>query len=351
MTRGLLDWVGVRAADRPQPRFGVSVAGAGAGMLVFGAVAIGGDQLVSGRGGGDGNQFPGLLITLAVVVAGVAITAIHRNGPLAAAGVTASAVALPPFLEFLTYSKGSAPSFDTILLLSCVGWTAGYLVGPARGHTFYAGAALLGVWLWFIEVTEHVFSFPTDFVLGGFLGSSSSDQFGGATLANRSPDANTVGAYTLGFSVVYLIAAQLLDRRNGRGLGTSFTFAAVVTLVLGISFVSDSLEQVGTGIAFGLAGLLLVYLGATGGRRATNWIGALLVFGGVTTIVADPFDTATSFGIAELVAGAIVILGAHWVTTQFREPSETEPVLSRFHSVGSVQPSGPPPPPAGSVLG
>ena len=129
--RGVLDWVGPRAARRPEPRLGVSVSAAGAGMLVVGAIALGGDQLF-GTSSGDGSQFPGLLITFAVIVAGVALTAHYRNGPLAAAGVAASATALPPFLVFLTYSKGSAPSFDTILLVSCIGWAAGYLVGPAE---------------------------------------------------------------------------------------------------------------------------------------------------------------------------------------------------------------------------
>jgi len=260
-------------------------------MLVLGAIVIGGDQLVS-DGGGDGNQFPGLLITLAVIIAGVAITAIHRTGPLAAAGVAASAIALVPFLEFLTYSKGSVPSFDTILLLSSVGWTAGYLVGPGRGQNFYAGAALLGLWLWFIEVTEHVFSFPVNVVVGGLLGSRTGSDFGSTSLVGRAPDTDTIGAYTLGFAIAYLVAARILDRRNMRGMGTPFTFAAIVTLVFGILLLSDSLDQVGTGIAFVIAGLLLAYLGATGARRATNWVGAILVFGGLTLIVADPFDTA-----------------------------------------------------------
>jgi hypothetical protein len=136
-----------------------------------------------------------------------------------------------------------------------------------------------------------------------------------------------------------------------RGLATPFTFAGVVTLIVGIASLSSDLEQVGTGVAYTIAGLLLTYLGASEGRRATNWAGAVLVFLGVTTVVADPFDTATSFGFAEIIIGAAAIVVAHWVATQFHEPSEIEPVLSRFYSAGSVQPSGPPPPPAGSVLG
>ncbi|MEY2453632.1 MAG: hypothetical protein QOD92_3206 [Acidimicrobiaceae bacterium] len=352
--RGLADWIGVRALRRPEPRLGVSLASAGAGMLVLGAIAVGGDQLLSDPGG-DGSQFPGLLITFAVIAGGVLLTARYRNGPLAAAGVAASATALPPFLVFVTYSKTSPPSFDTILIVACVGWAAGYLVGPGRGHNFYVGASLLGLWLWFIEVTEHIFSFPTNFFFGlaraasaGTLDSSSSSSTFGL---EGAPDSTTIAIYTLIFAAGYLVAAVLLDRRDMRGLGTPFTFTGIVTLIVGIATLGDDLEQIGTGFAFTLAGLLLLYLGATGGRRATNVVGAILVFGGITTIVADPFDTASSFGFAEIIAGGGVILLAHWVATQFREPPETEPVLSRFYNVGSTQPAGPPPPPAGSVLG
>ena len=351
--QGLFEWVGVRAARRPEPRFGVSLAGAGAGMLVVGAIALGGDQLLSDPGG-DGSQIPGLLITFAVIVAGVALTAHYRFGPLAAAGVAASVTALPAFLVFLTYSKSSPPSFNTILLLSFIGWTAGYLLGPGRGHNLYMGAALLGVWLWFVEVTEHLFSFPTNFFFGlaraasaGTINNSSSFDINGGSV----PNANTIGAYTLVFAVAYLVVALVLDRQQIRGLATAFTFAGVVTLIIGIASLSDSLDQIGTGIAFAIAGTVLLYLGATGGRRATNSVGAILVFLGITTVVAEPFDTATSFGFAEIIVGGAAILLAHWVATQFHEPPETDAVLSRFHNVGSTQPAFPPPPPAGSVLG
>ncbi|MEY2431583.1 MAG: hypothetical protein QOC92_1308 [Acidimicrobiaceae bacterium] len=349
----LLDRLRPRAARRPEPRFGVSVAGAGAAMIVVGAIALGGDQLVD-TGGGSGSQYPGLLITFVVIVAGVTLTAQYRHGPLAAAGVAASAAALPPFLVFLTFSKTSPTSFNTILLLSCVGWGAAYLVSPGRGHNVYLGAALIGLWLWFLEVTEHVFLFPTGLFsaiagvasVGTFDGSSSSSSFG----VRASPSATAVGLYTIGFAAIYLVVARALDRREQRGIATPFTFAGVLTLIVGIAALGDDLQQIGIGVAFTIAGFVLVYLGATEGRRATNWIGAILVFAGITIVVADPFDTPTAFGLAEIVVGGGAILLAHWIAAQFQEPPETEPVLSRFYNVGSVQPSGPPPPPAGSVL-
>jgi hypothetical protein len=229
-------------------------------------------------------------------------------------------------------------------------------VGPGRGHVFYVGTGLIGLWLWFIEVTEHLFSFPVNFLFGlanlanaGTINDSSSSSFEVATKA--APDATTIGLYTLGFAFAYLAAGAVLDRRDLRGIATPFNFAGVVTLIVGIATLSDDLEQVGTGIAYVIAGLLLLFAGALAGRRATNWVGVVLVFLGVTIVLADPFDTPTTFGFAEITAGAAAIVLAHWFSTAFREPAETDAVLSRFYSSGSVQPSGPPPPPAGSVLG
>ena len=356
---GLLERLGPRIHRRPEPRLGIALAGAGAGLAVVGAIALGGDRLVA-EGGGTGSKYPGLAISLLVVVLGVALNTIHRTGPLAAAGVAASATALVPLSFFLTYSdtssrSGSPISFGTILFLSWVGWAAGYLLGPGRGHGLYLGAALIGVWLWMLEVTEHIFSFPTDLVFG-FVSTGDPTSFGTGAASPGfdsagGPSTHTIGSYTLAFAVAYLLAAQRLDRSDHRGIATGFTFAAVVTTVIGIALFSDDLEQVGTGLAYLIAGIGFAYLGAVGGRRLTTIVGGLLVFGGVTAIVADPFDTVQSFAIAEMTAGAAVVLAAHFITIAWHEPAETDPVLSRFYSGGSVQPSGPPPPPAGSVLG
>lgn len=347
--RTLFEWLGVRAARRPEPRLGISLAAAGAAMAVVGSLAIGGDQLVTTRGGG-GSQLPGLLVTAAVIIVGVALTVQYRYGPLAAAGVAGSAIALPPFVFFLTYSKSSLPSFATIMLLSTLGWAAGYLASPARGHNFYLGAAVIGLWVWFIEVTEHVFSFPGQFLSDVVSSSLSSSGLGSSsTLRLNAPDATNIGIYTLMFAAVYLVAGAVLDRRDQRGIATPFAFSGALTLFIGILALSDDLQQVGTGIAFTLAGLALVYLGATNGRRATNWAGAALVFLGLTLVVADPFDTASSFGFMEIVVALVVVFVAHVVSTQFREPPETDAVLSRFYNVGSVQVGAVPP--AGSVRG
>jgi hypothetical protein len=304
--------------------------------------------------GETGSQYPGLFLTLAVIVVGVGLAARFRSGPLAAGGVAASAVALPPFVFFLTFSDTSPPSFNSILFISTAGWLAAYLVGPSRGHTLYLGIALVGLWLWFLEVTEKLFSFPTDF-LAGLAQTASGDVLGGTPAtsldASAAPDASNIGVYSVGFAIAYLVVARVLDRRGARGMATPFVFGGIVTLVIGIAALGDDLEAIGTGAAFTVAGLALCYFGATESRRATNWSGAILIFFGVTTIVADPFDSPSTFGLVEIIVGLGVIAVAHAVAQHWHEPAETDAVLSRFYRVGSTQPSGPPPPPAGSVLG
>jgi hypothetical protein len=332
------------------------MAGSGAALAVLGAVALGGNRLVGE--GGDGSQYPGLAISLLVVVLGVTLNTLQRTGPLAAAGVAASATAMVPLAFFLTYSdssrSGSPIAFGTILILATLGWLAGYLAGPGRGHGLYLGAALIGLWLWVLEATEHVFSFPTDavfnFVQVGPFGNGS-DEVPFLENARTTPSLHAIGAYTLLFAAAYLTSAVLLDRADRRGVATPLVSGGVITLVVGIAFFADDLKQAGTGLAYLAAGLGLAYLGAVGGRRLTNIVGGILVFGGATAIVAKPFDTVEAFAVAEMAAGAVVVGVAHVIATTWREPAETDPVVSRFYSGGSAQPSGPPPPPAGSVLG
>jgi hypothetical protein len=340
---GWFERVGARAMRRPAPRFGIGLAGAGAALGVLGVVAIGGDHVATSNGG-DTSRLPGLLLTLAVFVLGLLLAAQFRTGPLAAAGVAASAIATVPFWVFATYSPGDTPPFATILGLSSITFAVAYVVGPARGRTVYFGALLIGAWAWCIEATEHVLGFPADVASNLFVVPS-------AEFGRRAPDPTNIGSYSLVFALVYLIAGVLLDRRARHGMATAPMAAGIVTLIVGILALSSDLEQTGTGVALWLAGLLLLLLGAIQGRRGTNWIGAALVFVGVTVVVGDAVDTASAFGVVELLAGVVVVLLAALVGTQFNEPSELEPVPSTLYSSGSVHPSGPPPPPAGSVLG
>ncbi len=85
-----------------------------------------------------------------------------RDGPLATAGVVASATGIPPLLFFLTVDVNDLPPYSTeaILYVSTLAWFACWAVGPGKGRPFYLGAALVGFFLSVLQVVEGVFDSP-----------------------------------------------------------------------------------------------------------------------------------------------------------------------------------------------
>src|SRR5262245_2023617 len=108
-----LDRLGPRVNRRPEPRLGTALASAGVALVVLRALTIGGDHASSG--GGTGSRLPGILLSLAVVVAGYVLSFRARSGALGAAAVAASALALPVLMGFLTFDNERVPplQFDT----------------------------------------------------------------------------------------------------------------------------------------------------------------------------------------------------------------------------------------------
>jgi len=343
-----LDRLGARVNRRPEPRFGTALAGAGVALVVLGALTVGGDNAGDG---GTGSRLPGILLSLAVVVAGYALSFRARTGALGAAAVAASALALPVFIGFLTFDNDQVPPlpFDTILLLSALVWAASYVISPARGHNLYLGAALLGTWLWLLEAIEGLLSYP--FRTAGSLFSLSTDN---PFLGTRSaPDQHTVGGITLVLAVASLVAGAVLDRRGRAGIATPFMFVGLVQLAIGVALFSDEWKQPGEGLAAVLLGLVVIWMGAIAGRRLTTWTGAAAVWLGLLLLIDEVLgDSATAVGVAAMVSGIALVAVAHFVSSAWQEPDEVTPGPSRFrYKGGSTQPAGPPPPPAGSVLG
>jgi len=347
-----LDRLGPRVNRRPEPRLGTALAGAGVALVVLGALTVGGDNAGSG---GTGSRLPGILLSLAVVVAGYGLSFHSRSGALGAAAVAASALALPVLIGFLTFDNARVPpvQFDTILLVSTLVWAASYVFSPARGHNLYLGAALFGVWLWLLEATEGLLSYPfraaNPFSLSTNGGGLNGPFFGLRT----APDPHTLGSITLVLAVASLVAGAVLDRRGRAGMATPFMFVGLVQLAIGVALFSDDLKEPGEGLAAVLLGLAVIWMGALAGRRLTTWTGAAAVWLGVVLLIDDVVgDSATVVGVVAMVSGVALVAVAHVVSSAWREPDEVTPGPSQFsYKGGSTQPWGPPPPPAGSVLG
>jgi hypothetical protein len=342
--------LGAWAGRRAEPRLWISLAGAGCALAVAGVVIISGDAQVGEEGFNDGSRVPGIILCLVVAAGGYALLRWFAETPAATAGVTAIALAVPPFFYFLTFDADGTPpwSAEAILALSALVWLVSYVLGPARGRPLLLGAGLVAVVLLAFQFIEEPFSagFETAFVDESpfapdepFPGEESfpGEEF---TSQGDQPDPTTLGIISLVFGAAYLVAARLLDRRGFAGTATPFVVASLAAIPAGIAFLGEDLEAAGAGAAAIVAGLVVAWLGARSGRRASTVIGAGGVALGIVLIIADAMEESspTSIGIALLVAGGAVALGAQLLHMQTGESPQMAPGPSMF---------GRPGPPAG----
>jgi hypothetical protein len=343
---GLLDRLGPRTARRPSPRVGVTMAATGSALVVAAALIESGSRLAE-SGSGSPNRWPGLVLSSAVLAAGVAVLVRFRRGPMATAGVAATALATPILLFFLTvdFNRISGSSVDTILALSTATWAGSYLVGPARGHGFYLGAALIGAWLFAIEETGGIARVPfaVPFALFGSVSVEPSSSITPSTTFLPSvvtPSTTNIGTTSVLFAVAYLVATWLLDRRGRSGMATPFVVAGLLSLFSGIALLEGELKQAGTGLALIGAGLAVAVLGATAERRATTWVGGCALFFGVL-LLAGKIAGSSVHVLSVLVAvlGLGVVAAAHRIHLSLGEPDETAPGPSTFTRTAPPEPT------------
>jgi hypothetical protein len=374
--RGFLDGLGPRGERRAEPRLAIAVAGAGCALAVLGALIISIDSL---DGDGDGlNRWPGVLLSLALVIAGMVALSKAPDTSIGTAGVVAAASGVPAFMVFATLSETDLPPYDTtaVLVISTVAWLVAWAVGPGRGHLFFLGAGLLGAWWSALELIEGLLSAPFT-IVGGFVDAFSEPfapgadpfdpgfdgTFGPGSFVEPSvPDATTVGLISLLFGVAYLVVGRRMDRAGRFGVGTPFAVATLPCLALAVTSLADDLDVGGTGALLIALGTLLAWHGATVGRRLTTWVGGAGVAIGVATLLSDVSDSAIVIGMLYLAAGIGTVAVAHAVGQALSEPAETVPGPSVLRSgPGTTSPpppglpsgqtadawgSSPPPPPA-----
>jgi hypothetical protein len=283
---GFLERLGAWAGRRAEPRLWISLAGAGCALAVAGVVIISGDAQVGDEGFSDGSRVPGIILCLAVAAVGYVLLHLFAESPAATAGVTAIALAVPPLFYFLTFDGDGVPpwSAEGILALSALVWLVSYVIGPARGRPLLLGAGLFAVVLLAFQFAEEPFSsgFETTFVdespfapgepLPGGEPFPGDEQFAGQS---DEPDPTTLGIISLVFGAAYLVAARLLDRRGFAGTATPFVVAYLAAIAAGIAFLGEDIEAAGAGAASIVAGLVVAWLGARSGRRASTVIGAV----------------------------------------------------------------------------
>ena len=364
--------LGARAERRMTPRVGVALAGAGGLIAVFGALGIGGDQLLTDDG--DIRRIPGVLVTLLMIAVGLGLLTRVRSGPIATGATVLAAVGVPALVFFLTVDdSGDFPpfSFDAVVFVSMAVWLALYVVGPARGRLFLLALGLVAAPLFVMEQVEEISTVPEAigeaFLYGFSAGTTSEEDFtvdedGNVVVEDEFgedmtedeleepdlPDPTNLGVIALVFGALYVGAGHVLSRRGLLGAGTPPTVLGALLLPLGIAFVADDLGDSPSGVALLVIGAVLLFAGATSGRRFTTWGGAAAFGVGVTVILGDvlPEDASTmTVSLVALVVGAAVVLAGHTLASAIGEPAEEDQrrtLRPEMEEAGLDEP-GPPP--------
>jgi hypothetical protein len=330
-TASMADRLGSRVLRRPLPRFGTSLAGAAAALVLIGLLIWSLGYLTEGLNldfsdngdlstGGTGRRFLGALLFLVLAGVGYTVVVLRRRGPLATAGIVSGAVAVPLVLIFLTFDignivRGELPfNLDAVYIVSIIVWLGSYFLVPgARGRSFLLGSAAAA--------------------LSAYVAlKAGSDSFGRTAFSTVSGDGfdtggtDSLAAVGLIFGVSYYVIAAFLDKQGRHGAAVAMAYAAFGTTVAGVIAAAPSFDQVGTGILLIVLGIALTWYGGRFGRRFTSWAWAVGFVIGIGLLVAKAApDSYTAAGIMFVIIGAAVAAIAHVVaSTTSEEPDIVE---------------------------
>lgn len=320
-----------RAERRPIPRFSVLLAVAGALLMTVGPLAATSVAEVS-----DGLM---TVLFLLLLGGGYALVWLFRNGPLATAGATASAIALPMLLLVAFESDSGDGNVGLVLLLSFAGWLAAYLAGPGRGHVVYAGFAMTGLGIWLVDKVggSGEFSDPTVPVLWGFIiigalwlaAGYGLDKLNLAGVATAFVGSGAAFVATAGFWVLALTGATAAGDLAGDNPFSSDSF--------GGSIGDDYAGLILPGVALLAVGIGAIRYGVGSGRRATAWVGTFaLATGGFSLLTGLFSSNGALLVIALVLIGAGVVAGAWFLSGPLGEADELSEAPS-FAQVGLLQ--------------
>jgi membrane protein implicated in regulation of membrane protease activity len=312
--------LGEEARKRPDPTLRGSIVAAGAVLTVAGLFAIALDS-----GDGDTNLI-GIALGLIAVGAGHVIL-VSLPPEVRPAGVALVALGTPMALGFLLDDLDS-PSL--LLVMLAIAFGAQWLVGPARGASILLTLALLSTWAFLLDAVSSD-SGSSDPVV------ALSDVSVPETTFTSGDD--TVSYISLLIGIGLLIATRTLDGREFHGIATSAVIVGDIAFVIGVFGVVATFDDDAAGSVFViLAGLVLAFVGAGGGRRFTTWLGGIGLLIGLLALLstAIDFDDAVQFGVAAIIVGVGIMLGTAFVIRSTTEPTAAPPAEQGWH----VDPSG-----------
>jgi hypothetical protein len=278
-------------------------------LAIFGLIIWAGGYATSGvvdslDGGGSSSSrnWLGIVLALAVTVLGYIVAASARQGPLATAGVVASALGVPTALGFITFDAagGSPVNIDAVFVVTIIVWLISYSALPgARGHAFYLGLSAIALWVYLVlKISPSVFGLPFELLARSAFGP------GNIVGDDPSSDLSSLAAMSFVMAAAYYAIAFLLDREGRHGAATALVAAGFPVLVGGFIFAAHDFGQTGIGITLILVGFVLVLFGARARRRFTTWAWAAGIVLGVGILIAKASpDNDTAAGISFIVCG------------------------------------------------
>jgi hypothetical protein len=316
-----------RIEHRPDTRFGHAAGGVAGALVVAAMVAF------VAAIDNDDPQVAGVLLSIVVLAAAV-FAGYWQRGPIRSAAVTAIVLAFPVLWIFAVIGDGDrtkASDVRLVFILITVSYLAMYLLTWTRGRGVLLGGTLFVAASWIVyEVADPSSGF-------GFRGGG---PFGGGGLDSSNPFGNdnsrAVAVVMVLIGVGFLAATALLDRRRRHGIATPFLVVGAIYAILGAYALGADMDSVyATGIFVALAGLAIGAAGMFGDRRATSWLGALVLLGGAVTVVAQGTEDSASggggeelFGLFALVAAVVLLVIGIFVARTANEPLDGgEPII------------------------
>jgi hypothetical protein len=301
--------LGWRAEQRPRPGFAHALGATAGAFLVVALVAF-----VVAATDNDPTT-PGVLFSLLLIAAAL-LAGARAPGPLRSACTTVLVLTVPVLWLFAFAGGGSfgRGEYRAVLLLTTGSYLVLYLLGWTRGRgVFLAGTLLLlASWLAF-EVAGSGGGQVAPFGTGisssnGTLGSSSSSS--PFSLTGNGDNADAVTAVTMLLGFAYLAFGAAFDVRRWAGLATPFVAVGAYESISGAVLLGAQDSTLTAGLLAIAAGLIVGLVASRGvGRRATTWIGALTVLGGMIALIVDIAPDSAS-GVGGIATGFAAVLGA-----------------------------------------
>lgn len=335
---GEVSQLGWRAQRRPRPGFAHVLGAAGGAFAVVAVVAF----VVEVTS--DDPTVPGVVFTAALAIVALAL-GFFVPGPIRSACVTALVLSIPLVWGFAFLGDGNGGRGDVrgIYLLTLACYLVLYLVGWTRGRAIFVAGALLffASWLTF-EVagsgSNSIIPFQSQVSSG-----SSRTGFGLNTntsgLSNTSNTTDSTATVALVIGIIFLGVGALLDRRKLEGAATPFIAVGALEAIVGAAVLGGNQSVLMGGLLAVAAGAIVGIIGARGDRRrATTWIGVLVVFGGLVAVLID-IAPGSAWGVGAIAFGFAVglCLIAWWLAPVLGEPDDGD---DRPNDLGPTPPGG-----------